>query len=63
MIRTALLETPKLFESSFISSLLAAPSTGGAEIFTFRASSYSPTIPLFDERGMTRTPKVIESEF
>ena len=62
-IRTEVFETPHFFESIPINSLFAAPSTGGAANFTFNAPPYSPAIPLFDDRGMTRTSKLIESLF
>lgn len=62
-ISTWLLETANSFAKSLTSSAFAAPSTGGAFNFTFNALSYSPTISLFDERGITRTEKIRESSF
>lgn len=41
-----------------MSSAFAAPSTGGAAIFTFNAPFTSPTISLFEARGTTRTVKI-----
>jgi hypothetical protein len=46
--------TPNAFASNLITSSFAAPSTGGADILTFKDPSISPTISLFDARVTTR---------
>lgn len=62
-ISTLLFETPRALAKSFISSALAAPSTGGAAILTFKAPSISPVISDRDARGTTRTVKVTAPSF
>jgi len=46
--------TPNAFASNRTTSSFAAPSTGGADILIFKDPSSSPTISLFDARGITR---------
>jgi len=52
---TALRETLKAFASTWVNSLLAAPSTGGDETRTRSEPLCSPATSLRDERGTTCT--------
>jgi hypothetical protein len=57
-ISTALFGTPRLFESSFINSAFAAPSTGGDDSLIFKRPSMIPTISLRELRGITFIVKI-----
>lgn len=57
------LAVPNALAKTRTTSSFAAPSTGGADILTFKLPSCSPTIWLFDARGATRIVNVIESSF
>lgn len=59
-IETWLLETPKCLANSRTISAFAAPLTGGEQIRTFSEPSCSPTISLFEARGMTRTATITQ---
>ena len=63
IISILFLATLKDFDKNLINSLFAAPSTGGVEIFIFKAPSYSPTIWLFEARGITLTGKIMAPLF
>ena len=62
-ISTLLFGTPRALAKSFISSALAAPSTGGDAILTFKAPPMRPVISDRDERGTTRTVMVTAPSF
>jgi hypothetical protein len=60
MIDTDERETPKAFAISLTTSSFAAPSTGGAEILTFKEPLSSPITSDLDARGITRRLKTSE---
>ena len=57
-ISTAFRDNLNDFARTLTNSLFAAPATGGAAMRTRSAPSCSPTMPLDEARGTTRTAKV-----